>query len=111
MEPHVNTFNVEAMLAIGQDPTRIVFFEFRQADRTLNRVRVGFRGVNEQRQRFQHLLIEAPGRNISGSRSVWVGWVNIEYKLSGATVARAASVVAAASTEEVPAGVEVEADD
>lgn len=107
LEPHVNAVGVEAVVALGKEPTRLVLFELRQADGALLRARlrrrVALGGVDEDRERLEHGGVEAAiGQGAGG------GGVHVEDEL-GAALAVPTNV-AAAGSEQVPAGVEVEAD-
>lgn len=98
VEPHVNAVGMEFMVALWQYPTRFTRFELRQADGALRRVfRVGLGVVGEDGERGDDGGVEAACGSGDGG-----GVVGVEDELG------AAAEVTAASTDEVPAGVEVE---
>lgn len=100
MEPHVNTFYVETVITFGQDPTRFTGFELRQANSAL---RPGFfRVEGEDGECGKDGGVEATWHGCGG------GVVVVKDKLGAAELALAPEL-AAASTPEVPARVDMKA--
>ena len=108
MEPHVDAFSVESVIALGQDPTRFPVLELREANWAVHRVRVGHGGEGEDGERGDHGGVEAArGRRRSRRRPRHDG-VHVEDKV-GAAAADGVVAAVAASAVEVPAGVDVDA--
>lgn len=112
VEPHVNTLDVEAVLTFRKQSALLAVLELGQADgalqnRLLTKLRCfsRFRGVDEDGEGVEDGGVEAAcgGRKGSGV------WVLVKHDVGSAIVA-VATEMAAAGAEEVPAGVEVEAD-
>ncbi|GLT25304.1 hypothetical protein SLA2020_004410 [Shorea laevis] len=106
VEPHVYTLYVETVITLGQNPTRFVFFELRQANGAVRGgIRMGFGGVGKNREGLQDTSIEAS--HGSGGEVVTRVY-NDDGLPMGGCAATAGAGLTAASTEEEPAGVEVE---
>lgn len=97
---------MEAVLALGKQPTRFVLFELGQAHGALqNGLGVGLRRVDKHRKRLEDSVVEAA----RGGRDGGGGSVLVEENMRAAVVAVSAEI-AATRAEEVPARVKVETD-
>lgn len=93
MEPHVNTFYMETVITFRQDPTRLIFFQLRQANSAFQGA--GLRGESKNWEGIQDTRVKATrggGGGIARMKNYVVG---------------AAAGLTAASTEEVPTSVDM----
>lgn len=107
MEPHVDAFGVEVVVALGEAATHLILFELRQAHGAFHgrvgiRIRVGLGGVDKNRERIEDSRVEAT----RGGGGCGCG-VHVKDKLIAAV--SVAAHVTTAGAEEVPTGVEMEA--
>ncbi|QHO21411.1 uncharacterized protein DS421_11g346430 [Arachis hypogaea] len=105
VEPHIDAFSVEGVVARGQDPTRFPFLELREANGTVDGVRVGLAGEGEDGKGGNHGGIEAAGGQHDGG-------VHVEYEVRVVVRVPADAMIIAAElarVSEIQAGVDVEA--
>lgn len=109
MEPHVDAINVEAVVALGQNPTAFVLFKLGQTNRAFHGFPVGLGRIEEDGESFNHGRVETVRGSDGGLCTSWVGRVYIEDKW-GVSAVVVVITSAAASSEEVPASVKVKTD-
>ena len=100
VKPHVDTLDVERVLAFRQQPTLFALLELRQAHGAFYLVGVRFRGELEGREEAEDGGIEA-ARGGSGVR------LDVEHQVAVGPPASAAEVLAPPRSEEVPPRVDV----
>lgn len=108
MKPHVDAIGMKAMTTFRKCTALFIFLKFGQTNSAIDRIGEGFGGESENRERVKNRGIEAAevGSRGSGASSRGIFWFEIEDE----TVAAAESTTAA-STENIPASVEVKAND
>lgn len=107
VKPHVDTIDMETMGAFGESTPLFVLLEFGQTDGAIDWIGMRFGGESEDRERVENGGVEAAALGEDGS-----GGGIFRFEIEDKAIPTAAGLeAAAAGSENVPAGVEVKADD
>lgn len=108
VKPHINTIDMKAMAAFGKRTALFIFLKFRQTDGAIDGIGVGFGRESENREGDENRGVEAA--LLGGGGGGVKGGGGLGFEVEDEAVAAAESTTAA-SSENVPAGVEVKAND
>lgn len=104
VKPHVNAINMKTMITFGQNPTRLILFEFRQTHGAIHDFRASLGRINKHGKRFQHRRVEAAG--VGGIGRIRIRGVHVEHEMR--TPVPVPAYMSATGLEEVPARIEVQ---
>lgn len=107
MKPHIDAIDMKAMRTFGKCTALFIFLKFRQTDGAIDGIGVGFGRESENRERVKNRGVQAAVLGDGGT--VWGRGV-FGFEIEDEAVATAESSTAA-SSENVPAGVEMKAND